>query len=104
MTTGDIQAHLLEIYGTEISRETISKITDQIVEDMNSWQRRPLDRLYPVLLIDAIVIKVRDRRQPPMTITTAYTKNRTVPEAARPDPCGAKQVGRSLTDRALPLG
>jgi putative transposase len=60
MTTGDIQAHLLEIYGTEISRETISKITDQIVEDMTAWQHRPLDRLYPVLLIDAIVIKVRD--------------------------------------------
>src|SRR6266705_4494352 len=60
LTTGDIQAHLLEIYGTEISRETISKITDQIVEDMASWQRRPLDRMYPVLLIDAIVIKVRD--------------------------------------------
>src|SRR6266704_1049152 len=60
LTTGDIQAHLLEIYGTEISRETISKITDQIVEDMVAWQRRPLDRMYPVLLIDAIVIKVRD--------------------------------------------
>lgn len=60
MTTGDIQAHLLEIYGTEISRETISKITDQIVEDMVAWQHRPLDRLYAVVLIDAIVIKVRD--------------------------------------------
>jgi putative transposase len=60
MTTGDIQAHLFEIYGTEISRETISKITDQIVDDMVAWQHRPLDRLYAVLLIDAIVIKVRD--------------------------------------------
>ena len=60
LTTGDIQAHLLEIYGTEISRETISKITDQIVEDMAALQRRPLERLYPVLLIDAIIIKVRD--------------------------------------------
>ncbi len=60
MTTGDIQAYLFEIYGTEISRETISKITDQIVEDMAAWQRRPLERLYPVLLIDAIIIKVRD--------------------------------------------
>jgi putative transposase len=60
MTTGDIQAHLLEIYGTEISRETISKITDRIVEEMLAWQHRPLDRMYPVLLIDAIVIKVRD--------------------------------------------
>ena len=60
MTMGDIQAHLLEIYGTEISRETISKITDRIVEEMLAWQHRPLDRIYPVLLIDAIVIKVRD--------------------------------------------
>jgi putative transposase len=45
LTTGDIQAHLLEIYGTEVSRETISKITDAIVEDMVAWQNRPLDRL-----------------------------------------------------------
>jgi putative transposase len=60
LTTGDIQAHLLEIYGTEISRGTISRITDTVVEDMTGWQNRPLDRLYPVLLIDAIVIKVRD--------------------------------------------
>jgi len=60
MTTGDIQAHLFAIYGTDVSRETISKITDRIVEDMLAWQHRPLDRLYPVLLIDAIVIKVRD--------------------------------------------
>ena len=60
MTTGDIQAHLAEIYDTEISRETISKITDGIVEDMQAWQNRPLDPLYPVVLIDAIVIKVRD--------------------------------------------
>ena len=60
LTTGDIQAHLLEIYGTEISRETISKITDAIVEDMIAWQNRPLDAIYPVLLIDAIMIKVRD--------------------------------------------
>jgi len=60
LTTGDIQSHLLEIYGQEISRETISKITDAIVEDMIAWQNRPLDALYPVLLIDAIMIKVRD--------------------------------------------
>ena len=60
LTTGDIQSHLLEIYGTEISRETISKITDRIVEDMLVWQNRPLDGLYAVVLIDAIVVKVRD--------------------------------------------
>ena len=59
MTTGDIQGHLVEIYGTEVSRETISKITDAIVADMVAWQNRPLDSVYAVLLIDAIVIKVR---------------------------------------------
>ena len=46
LTTGDIQQHLLEIYGTEVSRETISKITDQIVDEMAAWQSRPLDPLY----------------------------------------------------------
>jgi transposase-like protein len=60
LTTGDIQAHLEEIYATSISRETISKITDRIVDDMAAWQSRPLDRVYAVMLIDAIVIKVRD--------------------------------------------
>lgn len=59
LTTGDIQAHLAEIYGTEISRETISKITDAIVEEMTVWQHRPLEALYAVLLIDCIVVKIR---------------------------------------------
>lgn len=59
MTTGDIQAHLAEIYGTSVSRETISKITDEILGDMVAWQNRPLDSVYAVMLIDAIVIKVR---------------------------------------------
>ena len=46
MTTGDIQAHLAEIYGTDISRDTISRITDAVVEDMVAWQNRPLDRTW----------------------------------------------------------
>ena len=60
MTTGDIQAYLGEIYSTDISRETISKITDAIVDDMIVWQNRPLDRVYPVILIDCIYVKIRD--------------------------------------------
>jgi putative transposase len=60
LTTGEIQAHLEEMYGTSVSRDTVSRITDQIVADMTAWQNRPLDRVYAVLLIDAIVIKVRD--------------------------------------------
>lgn len=59
LTTGEIQAHLAEIYDTEVSRETISKITDQVLPEMLAWQSRPLERVYPVLLIDAIVVKVR---------------------------------------------
>ena len=45
MTTGDIQAHLTEIYGTDISRDTISRITDATLEDMVAWQNRPLDQI-----------------------------------------------------------
>jgi putative transposase len=46
MSTGDIQAHLAEIYGTDISRDTISRITDAVVEDLVAWQNRPLDRTW----------------------------------------------------------
>jgi transposase-like protein len=60
LTTGEVQAHLGEIYGAEVSRETISKITDRVLEGMADWQHRPLDRVYPVLFIDAIMVKIRD--------------------------------------------
>lgn len=60
LTTGEVQAHLAEVYGTDVSRETISKITDAVLEEMSDWLNRPLDRVYPVVFIDAIVVKVRD--------------------------------------------
>jgi putative transposase len=60
LTTGEVEAHLMETYGTNISRETISKITDAVLEDIGLWQNRPLDRVYPVVFIDAIVVKIRD--------------------------------------------
>ena len=60
LTTGEISAHLVEVYGSDISRETISKITDAVLEDMAGWLNRPLDRVYPVVFIDAIHVKVRD--------------------------------------------
>ena len=44
LTTGEVEAHLAEVYGTEISRETISKITDAVLEETAAWQNRPLDR------------------------------------------------------------
>jgi putative transposase len=60
LTTGEVEAHLAEVYSTDISRETISKITDRVLGDMAEWQTRPLDRVYPVIFIDAIVVKIRD--------------------------------------------
>jgi putative transposase len=60
LTTGEISNHLFEMYGAEVSKDTISRITDGVLADMTAWQNRPLDAIYPVLLIDAIVIKVRD--------------------------------------------
>lgn len=60
LTTGEISAHLVEVYGTDVSKETISKITDAIVEEMDEWLVRPLDPVYPVVFIDAIHVKVRD--------------------------------------------
>ena len=60
LTTGDIAAHLFDVYDKNIDRSTISRITDGIVDDMQSWQSRPLDTIYPVLLVDGIRIKIRD--------------------------------------------
>jgi transposase-like protein len=60
LTTGEVQAHLAEIYGTEVSRETISTITDRVLEGLAEWQSRPLDPVYAVLFLDAIYVKIRD--------------------------------------------
>jgi putative transposase len=60
LTHGEICAHLKEIYGAEVSKETITRITDRVMEGMAEWQNRPLDRVYPVIFIDAIVVKIRE--------------------------------------------
>jgi transposase-like protein len=60
LTTGEVAAHLAEVYGAEVSRDTISRITDAVVEELSAWQSRPLDSVYPVVFIDAIHVKIRD--------------------------------------------
>ncbi|MCA2229323.1 IS256 family transposase [Nonomuraea sp. NEAU-L178] len=60
MSVRDIQDHLLQIYDTELSHEQVSRITDQVLEEVKAWQTRPLDPWYPVVFLDAIVVKVRD--------------------------------------------
>jgi transposase-like protein len=60
LTTGEISAHFAEIYGAQVSKETISRITDKVIEEMQAWQQRPLDEVYAAVFIDAIMVKVRD--------------------------------------------
>ena len=60
LTTGEVAAHLAEVYGADVSRQTISTITDKVIEGMAEWQNRPLDPVYPVIFIDAINVKIRD--------------------------------------------
>ena len=60
MTVREIQGHLEEMYGTEVSPALISAVTDAVSEEVTLWQSRPLDRLYPILYLDCIHVKVRD--------------------------------------------
>ena len=60
MTVREIQSHLEELYGTEVSPTLISSITDAVIEEVKAWQSRPLDALYPIVYLDCIHVKVRD--------------------------------------------
>ncbi|WP_204078939.1 IS256 family transposase, partial [Planotetraspora phitsanulokensis] len=60
LTTGEISAHLAEVYGAQVSKQTISTITDKVIDGMTEWQNRPLDPVYPVVFVDAIHVKIRD--------------------------------------------
>jgi putative transposase len=60
LTHGEICAHLAEIYGAQVSKQTISTITDRVMDGMAEWQNRPLDSVYPVIFIDCIHVKIRE--------------------------------------------
>ncbi|ALE82567.1 transposase [Pseudonocardia sp. HH130629-09] len=60
MTTGEVSAHFADIYGASVSKETVSRITDKVVAEMNDWVGRPLDSVYAAVFIDAVHVKVRD--------------------------------------------
>ncbi len=61
MSVREIQAHLEEIYSVEVSPDLISSVTDAVIDEVRAWQQRPLDALYPILFLDALVVKVRDQ-------------------------------------------
>jgi putative transposase len=82
MTTRDIRAHLLEMYQVEVSADLISRVTDGVLDELADWQSRPLDSVYPVIFIDALMVKIRD----------GVVTNRAVYLAIGIDCDGAKQV------------
>jgi len=61
MTTRDIQRHLEELYGVDVSPDLISRVTDAVLDELNEWQSRPLESVYPIVYIDALVVKIRDQ-------------------------------------------
>ncbi|MBQ5942193.1 IS256 family transposase [Massilia sp. AB1] len=60
MSVREIQGHLLELYGTEVSPDLISTITDEVLEEVAQWQQRPLEAMYPIVYFDALRLKIRD--------------------------------------------
>src|ERR1700683_3405381 len=62
MSVRDILHHLEQVYGTQLSHETVSRITDQVLEEVRAWQARPLEQVYAVVFLDAIMVKVRDNQ------------------------------------------
>ena len=70
MSTRDIEAHLFEVYGVKASRELISNVTDVVTDEIEIWRNRPVDEVYPIVYVDGLRIKVRDKGA--VTIKTAY--------------------------------
>jgi putative transposase len=60
MTTREIESYIAELYGPGVSRETVSRVTEGVLEDAKAWQTRPLEATYPILYLDALVVKIRD--------------------------------------------
>jgi putative transposase len=77
LTTGEIAAHFEEVYGATVSKDTISRITEKVAGELAEWSARPLDPLYPVIFVDAIVVKVRDGqvRNTPFYVVMGVTSN-----------------------------
>src|SRR5438034_7930419 len=83
MTVREIQGHLSELYGAEVSPDLISRVTDAVLDEVREWQTRPLDPVYPVVFFDALRVKIRDE---------GMVKNKAVYVALALNPDGEKEV------------
>jgi putative transposase len=81
MTVREIQGHLAELYGTEVSPDLISKVTDAVLDEVRDWQNRPLDPVYPVVFFDALRVKIRDE---------GTVKNKAIYVALGLNPCASR--------------
>src|ERR1700753_1940128 len=77
LTTGEVAAHFNDVYGATVSKDTISRITEKVTAEMAEWASRPLDPIYPVIFVDALVVKVRDGqvRNTPYYVVMGVTVN-----------------------------
>ena len=83
MSVREIRSHLEEIYGVDVSADLISTVTDSVIEELRQWQDRPLQSLYPIVYLDALVAKVRDQ---------GMVQNKSIYMAVGVDVDGAKEV------------
>jgi transposase-like protein len=83
LTVREIQGHLAELYGTEVSPDLISKVTDAVLDEVREWQSRPLEAIYPIVFFDALRVKIRDE---------GLVKNKAVYVVLGINPCGEKEV------------
>src|ERR687894_910910 len=91
MSTREIQGHLRELYGIEVSPDLVSAVTDAVLDEVSEWQNRPLEALYPLIFLDAIRVKVRDE---------GTVRNKAVYVALGVRPAGRHQGGARAVDRA----
>ena len=72
LSTRDIRAHLEEVYGFRVSTDLISRVTDAVLDEVNDWQNRALDRMYPIVFLDALRVKIRDAESRPVKNKAVY--------------------------------
>lgn len=87
MSTREITGHLRELYGIEVSADLISTVTDAVIEEVTTWQNRPLEAVYPLVFLDAIRVKIRDE---------GLVRNKAIP-------CGHRRAGRRRQGGAGPV-
>ena len=63
MSVRDIQSHIEEMYAVEVSHDFISSVTDKVLDEVQAWQNRPLDSIYPIIYLDCLVVKVKENNQ-----------------------------------------